>query len=995
MLKTAWIASMLLAGCACLRLSAQAPADSLYTERPNDPQAVLFTPPAADPKGGPSDVTDALQRTIDELKMKESFGIILVPEGTYQLSRTIEIPKAIRLIGYGTHRPTFVLRDQAPGFQQPGGRRQGPYLFWFTSEPRQEGKASSDANAGTFYSAFSNINVSLGHGNPAAIAFRTHYAQHSFLSHVDIDIGEGFAGIDDVGNYMQAVRFFGGEYGIRTTKCSPGWQFVMLDTHFEGQRRAAIRTQEAGLTIIRMTASHVPAAIEVDPGYWEKLYMEDCRLVDISGPALLVDSSTNAHTQVNLADVSCDRVPVLLKFRDSGREIAGKGPAYQVSRLSSGLQFANPGAEGSVGLLSEISPLASAAAPTVSDLPALPAMKEWASVRDFGAKGDGETDDTAAIQAAIKASRTVFVPQGWYRVSDTLRLRPDTALIGLSPISTQFILRDNTPAFGGFGEPRALVEAPAGGAVIMTGIGLCTGDYNARAVACKWMSGPRSWMNDVKFLGGHGDMERGPYKPWSWHRPNTASRETRIRPGFDPAWDTQHWSLWVTNGGGGRFTDLWSANTFATNGAYISDTTTEGRIYALSVEHHVRNEVRFRNVSNWKAYGLQLEEESRESSQCQPLEIENCSNLTFANLYSFRVIRVNTPWPCAIRTWNCAGVEFLGVHNYAQTKYPNTDALHDVGSGARVKVPEFARLLVGKAPAPQPAAKGEAQRLAEGFLYANGACSDSRGNVYFCDTEWKRVYRWSASSQALSLVADFPWDPLSLACDTDDRLIVVFKYQPQPGFIRPDGKPDVFVNPPDADGTSFSGWGNSGFGVFAYSIDPERPESTIQRLRTAPMGSVASPARVLFPSNRWRDTHDHDRIVLARPSECLVGLDGRTIIPVCYDLARANSLVSAPAGGELYVTDEYDKRIVRLAVDARGYATAASHFAEKGEFHSVRSADGTLYVADGDIHVFDSQGRETGLLRMPEHALTLALGDADGASLYVTTHTALWRIRLR
>jgi len=65
----------------------------------------------------------------------------------------------------------------------------------------------------------------------------------------------------------------------------------------------------------------------------------------------------------------------------------------------------------------------------------------------------------------------------------------------------------------------------------------------------------------------------------------------------------------------------------------------------MSVEHHARNEVRLNNVSNWKIYALQLEEESREGSECQPLEIEKCNNITIANLYMFRVIRVKVPYP--------------------------------------------------------------------------------------------------------------------------------------------------------------------------------------------------------------------------------------------------------------------------------------------------------------------------------------------------------------
>ena len=46
------------------------------------------------------------------------------------------------------------------------------------------------------------------------------------------------------------------------------------------------------------------------------------------------------------------------------------------------------------------------------------------SVRDYGAKGDGVTDDTAAIQAAINAaatnSKTISVPAGTYRITSTL-----------------------------------------------------------------------------------------------------------------------------------------------------------------------------------------------------------------------------------------------------------------------------------------------------------------------------------------------------------------------------------------------------------------------------------------------------------------------------------------------------------------------------------------------------------------------------------------------
>ena len=55
------------------------------------------------------------------------------------------------------------------------------------------------------------------------------------------------------------------------------------------------------------------------------------------------------------------------------------------------------------------------------------------NLRDFGATGDGKTDDTRAIQRALDAAGevqgAVFVPPGVYLCAD-LRMRPHTALVG-------------------------------------------------------------------------------------------------------------------------------------------------------------------------------------------------------------------------------------------------------------------------------------------------------------------------------------------------------------------------------------------------------------------------------------------------------------------------------------------------------------------------------------------------------------------------------------
>ncbi len=331
-------------------------------------------------------------------------------------------------------------------------------------------------------------------------------------------------------------------------------------------------------------------------------------------------------------------------------------------------------------------------------------MDGWVNLRSLGAKGDDETDDTKILQDAIDRYPVIYIPQGWYRISATLHLRPATVLIGLNPIATQLRLADHADAFGGFGGPLPLLESPSGGVNIVSGIGLSTGTGNARAVACKWMAGAGSYLGDVKFIGGHGNLA----VPTDTHTPSSArpaqspatsgapDNHASPRPADQTAnWDSQYWSLWITNGGGGTFKDIWTANTDALAGVYISHTATPGRIYALSVEHHVRNEIRLNKVANWKIYALQLEEESRESSECQPMELQDCSDMVFANLYLFRVIRVNKPYPWSIRRWGGDRIELLNVHNYSQTKYTTTSTLYDVDANTEIRPWEFARMYIG------------------------------------------------------------------------------------------------------------------------------------------------------------------------------------------------------------------------------------------------------------------------------------------------------------
>lgn len=64
-------------------------------------------------------------------------------------------------------------------------------------------------------------------------------------------------------------------------------------------------------------------------------------------------------------------------------------------------------------------------------------LREWVSVKDFGAVGDGVADDTAAIQAAIDAAigKKLFFPAGTYRLTAGLTVSSSVGLV-LDPSAT-------------------------------------------------------------------------------------------------------------------------------------------------------------------------------------------------------------------------------------------------------------------------------------------------------------------------------------------------------------------------------------------------------------------------------------------------------------------------------------------------------------------------------------------------------------------------------
>ena len=994
-----------------LPLAAPAASPSAFLSAPAEPGAVTVKAVA----DGRADASAAIQAAIDTAaSSKSGEGIVFLPAGRYRISRTLYIWPGVRLFGVGRTRPVILLGPNTPGFgegvgtmviftgSRPGRPLPGGRPFRVPVPPQGSVPVSdqiADANSGTFYSAMSNVDFEIGEGNPAATAIRFHAAQHAYLSHMDFHIGSGLAGLYQVGNEAEDLHFHGGRYGILAEKTSPAWQFALIDSSFDGQRDAAIREHEAGLTLVNTTIRNTPVGIDIDEGYGDWLWGKDVRFDNVAKAAVVISNENNAYTQIGFDNALARGVPVFARFRDSGKSVAGAGTAYRVRAFNYGMVVPGLGQTGRYATNMQATPLRAWPAPRARAVRLLPPVGQWFSVRDGGAKGDNQTDDTAAIQRAIDAHRTVYLPVGRYVVTDTLKLRSDSVLIGLHPSLTQIVLPDGTPAYAGLGAPKALIESSKGGDAVVSGLGLNTGGINPRATALLWKAGADSLVQDVKAQGGHGTnlADGSRFDPYNANHSGDA----------DPArrWDAQYPSFWVTDGGGGTFTNLWSPSTYATSGFKVSDTSTPGFVYELSNEHHVRSEIVLDNVRNWEFLAPQTEEEAGESQDTVSLDIRNSRDILFANYHAYRVTRSLKPAAAAVRLINSSDIRFRNVHVNAESgfafcdaegcgtylrasKYPYENAIRDVTRKLDVREREFAMLDVPGTP-PPPYAGPAVEKLEEGFHSIAGAAVDAKGKLYFVDRKFQTIYGWS-KEEGLTIVRDDALDPINLAIDKSGNLMV----------LSSDG-PEATV----------------------YSFRPGSADSAVRVIKPTP-AKERRDALVALPGNVWNNGEFRDQLdpkthrfttlaeMFARDMGApkareYVSPDGSLVVPAFRvvqqgspnfqgwrfsDTLDTYGFVTAKPGARVLLSNGSEDKTYSGTVGPGGSLTDLRVFANRGGESVATGPDGRVYVANGQIFVYASDGAEVGRIDVPERPLQLIFGGADGRTLFILTHHALFAV---
>ena len=353
---------------------------------------------------------------------------VYLPPGTYRITQTLAFhgpETGAAIIGHG--RDTRLVWDGAVGgrmFWSDGvaycryvglvwdGRGKAAVGFDHASEKRFETEVTHEHEAFHNFTAY-GIRV----GNRQKVASAEILYRNCLFENCGTALG--LLTFNDYDNTIDACEFRDCGTGIVANKSN----FYARNCHFEHSRAADfVVGAEHGCSIRRCTSVGSKRFV-LETGTIAPLTVQDCHVADWTDPeaAVQLNGSPVLMFDCSFTQAASNRFPVKAVNASQKLLLSNNQPA-SIERLVTGIArdklYVIPPGQGS-GVVT------SAGQYFLQETVAVP-TRVFDVVRDFGAKGDGRTDDSAAIQSAIDAARQqgggamAYLPGGRYVVFRSL-----------------------------------------------------------------------------------------------------------------------------------------------------------------------------------------------------------------------------------------------------------------------------------------------------------------------------------------------------------------------------------------------------------------------------------------------------------------------------------------------------------------------------------------------------------------------------------------------
>ena len=85
---------------------------------------------------------------------------------------------------------------------------------------------------------------------------------------------------------------------------------------------------------------------------------------------------------------------------------------------------------------------------------------------------------------------------------------------------------------------------------------------------------------------------------------------------------------------------------------------------------------------------------------------------------------------------------------------------------------------------------------------------------------------------------------------------------------------------------------------------------------------------------------------------------------------------------------------LRYTVSGDGSLEDGMKVSNRGEYGLLEDSFGNMYIAEGQIFILTKEGSEIKRINLPERPLSITLGGEDSKTLFVTTNSSLYAVRL-
>ncbi|KAF3933080.1 hypothetical protein ABW20_dc0108991 [Dactylellina cionopaga] len=361
-------------------------------------------------------------------------GLIYFPSGTYLITKPIIAVYYSQLVGDAASPPTIKAAASFSG------------IAVIDSDPYESDGSNWYTNQNNFFRAVRNFVIDLT-ATQAGTGIHWQVAQASSLINIKFEMGntdsQGIFMDNGSGGFMSDLTFKGGKLGAFLGN----QQFTTRNFVFDGVKTAMVLNWNWGWTFKSLDIKNCGVGIDMTAGGAEAQGVGSVLILDskISNTPMGVKTVHSANSQpitggtLVIDNLSTNNVPAIVANADGGAILAGSGGAMTVESWGQGRVYSayggsrvqanlTPKPQKPAALLDGNGNIFERSRPQYTDIPAAQVV----SARANGCKGDGTTDDTAALQALVNnnVGKLIFLDHGVYKLTNTLYLPPNTKIVG-------------------------------------------------------------------------------------------------------------------------------------------------------------------------------------------------------------------------------------------------------------------------------------------------------------------------------------------------------------------------------------------------------------------------------------------------------------------------------------------------------------------------------------------------------------------------------------